>query len=248
MSPKKILVFQHIEQEGLENIEKFFSDEKFKFITIKLFKGNKIPDNLDKFSMMIVLGGPMDSWMENDHPWLIKEKKSIKKFVVDLEKPFLGICLGCQLLGEILGARILKSKISEIGLYKINSNNNIKNDRIFKDFPDNFEVFQWHSYEVDNIKNEDFQILASSKNTDVQLFKYKNHAYGMQFHLEVEDKTIHKWCEIESYKKNLEEHLNHSEIIKISKNSKRHFHKIALLCKNFVNNFSELILDNEFNY
>ena len=56
----------------------------------------------------------MDTWMEKDYPWLIEEKNKIKEFVVDLEKPYLGFCLGCQLLGEVLGGNVVKSTPPEI--------------------------------------------------------------------------------------------------------------------------------------
>lgn len=58
---------------------------------------------------MFSLGGPMDTWMKEKYPWITEEKKAIKKFVLDLEKPFVGLCLGCQFFGEILGGKIKKS-------------------------------------------------------------------------------------------------------------------------------------------
>ena len=43
--------------------------------TIELDEGEKIPEDLDKFDAMFCMGGPMDTWMENEYPWLIEEKK-----------------------------------------------------------------------------------------------------------------------------------------------------------------------------
>ena len=243
MPKKKILVFQHVEHEGLENIEKFFPYQKFEFTRIKFYKNQKIPENLDVFSMMIVLGGPMDTWMEKKYPWLINEKKSIKKFVHDLQKPFLGICLGCQLLGEILGAKILKSKVPEIGFYKINTQKKLNDDRIFKYLPKSFDVFQWHSYEVNGIKDKDFKVLASSKTTKVQLFKYKDHAYGMQFHLEINNNTIENWFKLSSNRKQLEKFTSNHKTLKFIKVPGIKIDEIETLCKCFVNNFSKVILN-----
>ncbi len=84
--------------------------------------------------MMIVLGGPMDAFMEDRYPWLKEEKIIIKKFVVDLQKPFLGICLGCQLLGEILGGTIKKSSIEEVGFCDVYAHNEMKEDNLLKIF------------------------------------------------------------------------------------------------------------------
>ena len=69
----------------------------------------------------------MDTWMEKDYPWLIEEKKKIKEFVVDLKKPYLGFCLGCQLLGEVVGGKVVKSSNPEIGMLNINFSENKKN-------------------------------------------------------------------------------------------------------------------------
>ena len=86
--------------------------------TIELDEGEKIPKDLSKFDAMFCMGGPMDTWMEKEHPWLIDEKKRIKEFVVDLKKPYLGFCLGCQLLGEVTGGKVVKTKNPEIGIYQ----------------------------------------------------------------------------------------------------------------------------------
>ena len=76
----------------------------------------------------------MDTWMEKEYPWLIDEKKKIKEFVLELEKPYLGFCLGCQLLGEIIGGKVVKSSPPEIGILDINMEDNYKNDNLFRDF------------------------------------------------------------------------------------------------------------------
>ena len=84
--------------------------------TIELDEGEKIPNDLNKFDGMFCMGGPMDTYMEKQYPWLIEEKKKIKEFVVDLKKPYLGFCLGCQLLGEVVGGKVVKSNPAEIGM------------------------------------------------------------------------------------------------------------------------------------
>ena len=86
----------------------------FNLTTIELDEGQKIPTNLNEFDGMFCMGGPMDTYMEKEFPWLIEEKKRIKEFVIDLKKPYLGFCLGCQLLGEVVGGKIVKSRPAEI--------------------------------------------------------------------------------------------------------------------------------------
>ena len=96
----EILVLQHIKIEDPGYIKDLMIKDGVNITTIELDEGEKIPKNLNSFDGMLCMGGPMDTWMEEDYPWLIEEKKKIKEFVVELNKPYLGLCLGCQFLGE----------------------------------------------------------------------------------------------------------------------------------------------------
>ena len=113
---KNIIVLQHIPIETPGYLLDLMKQDKYNITTIELDHGEKIPDNLSSYHAMFCMGGPMDTWMEDQYPWLIEEKKKIKEFVVNLKKPYLGFCLGCQLLGEVLGGKVIKSIPSEICL------------------------------------------------------------------------------------------------------------------------------------
>ena len=102
--------------------------------TIELDEGEKIPNDLTKYDGMLCMGGPMDTYMEKEYPWLVEEKKRIKEFVVNLKKPYLGFCLGCQLLGEVVGGKVVKSNPAEIGMMDINFTDNKKKDILFSKF------------------------------------------------------------------------------------------------------------------
>ena len=129
------IVLQHIKIEDPGYIKDLMLADGWKLITIELDEGDKIPKNLGQFDAMFCMGGPMDTWMEEKYPWLIEEKKKIKEFVVDLKKPFLGFCLGCQLLGEIVGGKVVKSTKPEIGMLDVNLSKEAKKDVIFSSFP-----------------------------------------------------------------------------------------------------------------
>ena len=86
--PKNIIILQHIPIENPGYILDLMIRDNFNLTTIELDEGEKIPDNLSSFDAMFCMGGPMDTWMENDYSWLIDEKKKIKEFVINLEKPF----------------------------------------------------------------------------------------------------------------------------------------------------------------
>ena len=131
-----IIVLQHIKIEDPGYIKDLMLADGFNLTTIELDEGKKIPDDLSKFDGMFCMGGPMDTYMEQEYPWLIEEKKRIKEFVVNLKKPYLGFCLGCQLLGEVVGGKVVKSKPAEIGIMDINFSIEKDEDKLFSKFPD----------------------------------------------------------------------------------------------------------------
>jgi len=230
----KILVLQHIKIEDPGFIKDLMIKDEAELTTIELDEGEKIPTDLSKFDAMFCMGGPMDTWMEKEHPWLVDEKKTIKEFVVDLKKPYLGFCLGCQLLGEVIGGKVAKTNNPEIGMLNINFSENKKNDPLFSKFPEKITSLQWHSYEVQGLeKNENVTLLASSPETKYQIFKYQSHAYGIQFHIEVKDTTVSEWGCVPEYKNALEEQLGQGALEKFDKEAKSNMQN--------MNNYSKIL-------
>ena len=186
---------------------------------------------------MLCMGGPMDTWMEEKYPWLIEEKKKIKEFVIDLKKPFLGFCLGCQLLGEIVGGKVVKSNPSEIGIMDVNFLNEKKNDTLFSKFPKKIKALQWHSYEVKDLENNNnITLIGSSNSTKYQIFKYKDYAYGIQFHIEVKNNTVSEWGCVPEYKSALEKQLGDNALEKFDQEAKANM--------KLMNNFSTILYTN----
>ena len=238
----EVIVLQHISIEDPGFIKDLMIKEGVKLTTIELDQGEKIPNDLTKFDAMFCMGGPMDTWMEKDYPWLIEEKKKIKEFVIELKKPYLGFCLGCQLLGEIVGGKVVKSNSPEIGMLNINFLENKKNDLLFNEFPDKITSLQWHSYEVKNLENnKDVQLLASSSETKYQIFKYQKHAYGIQFHIEVKDSTVGEWGCVPEYKSALEKELGENALQKFDKDAKAHMSNLNKYSEILYKNFKKLV-------
>jgi len=230
----EILVLQHINIEDPGYIKDLMIKDGVNITTIELDEGEKIPSNLNFFDGMLCMGGPMDTWMEKDYPWLIEEKKKIKEFVVDLNKPYLGFCLGCQLLGEVIGGKVVKTNNPEIGMLDVNFLDEKKKDILFADFPQKITSLQWHSYEVQELeKNKDVTLIASSKETKYQIFRYKNNAYGIQFHIEIKDTTVNDWGCVPEYKSALENQLGQGALEKFDKEAKENM-------KN-MNNYSKIL-------
>ncbi len=239
----KIIVLQHINIEDPGYIKDLMIEDKVDLTTIELDEGEKIPQDLSKYDAMFSMGGPMDTWMEKDYPWLIDEKKKIKEFVVDLKKPYLGFCLGCQLLGEVIGGKVVRSNQPEIGMLDIKFSENKNNDLLFSKFPEKITSLQWHSYEVQELENnKDVTLIATSPETKFQIFKYKNHAYGIQFHIEIKSTTVEDWACVPEYKLALENQLGPGALDKFDRQAKANMPTLNKYSQILYNNFKKLVI------
>ena len=238
----EIIVLQHINIEDPGYLKDLLIQDQANITTIELDVGEKIPNNLNKFDAMLCMGGPMDTWMEDSYPWLINEKKKIKEFVVDLKKPYLGFCLGCQLLGEVIGGKVVKTNSPEIGMLDINFLKEKNKDNLFSDFPKKITSLQWHSYEVQGLEeNNDVTLLASSHETKYQIFKFQNHAYGIQFHIEIKDTTVNDWGCVPEYKLALEKQLGYGALEKFKKAAQKNMKKMNKYSEILYSNFKKII-------
>ena len=138
----KFLSLQHIDIEDPGTFKDYLLADGHEVTTIQLDQGDLIPTNLHKYDAMLCMGGPMDTFMEDEYPWLIEEKKAISEYVLNLKKPFLGFCLGCQLLGEVLGGKVVESVPPEIGVLDIDIETNAKDDLIFNFLPKKIKALQ----------------------------------------------------------------------------------------------------------
>jgi len=124
--------------------------------------------------------------------------------------------------------------MSEIGMLDINFFDERKNDKLFSSFPEKIKSLQWHSYEVQNLENnKDITLLASSPTTRYQIFKYQNHAYGIQFHIEVKNNTVTDWGCVPEYKSALEAQFGDGALKKFDQEAKANMKQ--------MNNFSTIL-------
>ena len=237
-----ILILQHISVEDPGYIKVLMQKDQCKLTTIELDKEEKIPDDLQAFDAILCMGGPMDTWMEGEYPWLIEEKERIKEFVVTLEKPFFGFCLGAQLLGEVLGGKVMRSKQPEIGILDIHLHPEATNDLLFNGFPSTMKALHWHSYEVDGLdEHPQVSVLASSVATKYQVFRYQKHAYGIQFHIEAKECTVRDWGAVQEYKKALIDTLGENALSELDEQAQRYMDDMNQNCKILYENLKRLV-------
>lgn len=201
----RILVFQHLNVEHPGVFRDFWQDNGHQMHTVELDAGEPIPD-LDSFDFLAVMGGPMDVWQEQDHPWLKPEKAAISRWVRRLNRPFLGICLGHQLLAEALGGMVGPMIRPEVGLADVDVTPIGRDDPLFHGLGSTIETLQWHGAEVTRLP-DGAEILASNAACPVQAFRWGRHAYGFQCHIEITSATVADWERIPEYKASLNQAL-----------------------------------------
>ena len=170
---------QHVPFEGLGTIEKWAERTGHTLSCTRLFDGDLLP-HLDQFGMLVVMGGPMGIYDEQEYPWLTAEKSFIRA-TLDAGRPVLGICLGAQLIADVLGARVFANKQKEIGWFPVTRTDAVPSG-LEGVLPKNQTVFHWHGDTFD--LPADAVHLYSSLACRNQAFLYKDRVLALQFHLE----------------------------------------------------------------
>jgi GMP synthase-like glutamine amidotransferase len=201
----RILVFQHLDIEHPGIFRDFLDADRIPWDVVELDAGDPIPD-LDGYSALVVMGGPMDVWQEDQHPWLVPEKRAIRAAVLERRLPYLGLCLGHQLLGDALGGRVGKARAPEVGIMQVTLNSAGQADPLFAGIAPTTECLQWHGAAVLE-PPPGATVLAHSPLCDVQAMRVGRHAYGIQFHVEVTAETVPQWSAVPVYKAALEKVL-----------------------------------------
>ncbi len=172
--------FQHVPFEGLGNIEKW-AQGKGVSITTTSFWNNPVLPNADDFDFLVVMGGPMNIYEEKKHPWLRQEKKAIEQAIIK-GKMVMGVCLGAQLIADVLGAKVTQNPEKEIGWFPMRWTPEARKLSLFEFFPETMTVFHWHG-DTFNLP-EGAVPLAESEGCKNQAFLYHNHVLALQFHME----------------------------------------------------------------
>jgi GMP synthase-like glutamine amidotransferase len=194
----RILVLQHAAAEHPGTLRDILAAQGHVMHQVELDESEAIPP-LSDYDIMLVMGGPMDVWETDKHPWLIDELEAIRDWVAD-GRPFLGLCLGAQLLAAATGGGVrLMAGPPEVGICEVT----LAPDPLFAGIGTVCPCFQWHGAEVFSLPPGG-RLLASSPGCAIQGFGLGPAAYGLQFHMELTATTAAEWGALPEYAASLE--------------------------------------------
>jgi GMP synthase-like glutamine amidotransferase len=177
--------FQHVPFEGLGAIESWLLARGHTLTCTRFYAGETAPATVRGFDWLIVMGGPMNIYQYRDYPWLRAEKRVIRD-AVTTNKRVLGVCLGAQLIADVLGGKVYQNDEREIGWFPVTA---VPEGAVSPfAFPDQTMVFHWHG--------DTFSLppgcvwLARSKACEHQAFASGSRVLGLQFHLEMKAEAV----------------------------------------------------------
>ncbi len=172
-------VLQHVPFESPGFIEEWVHNRGHFMSLTRFFESHQLPD-VREVDMLIILGGNMSVYDDMAYPWMKREKLLIEE-ALEVGCWVVGICLGAQLIAQILGAKVYTGSEKEIGWFPVHVVQ--PPQPVFKNLPPSFTAFHWHGDTFDLPR--DAKHLAYSALYENQAFVYQDNVLGLQFHLEV---------------------------------------------------------------
>lgn len=176
----RIHYFQHVPFEGLGSIEEWVRHGRHTLSATRFYRSEPLPA-VEDVDLLVVLGGPMNIYEEARYPWLADEKRFVEQ-AISAGMNVLGVCLGAQLVADVLGARVYANADKEIGWFNIETTEAASTSKLFAAFPQRLEVFHWHGDTFDLPAGA--LHVASSAGCAHQAFIYNEQVIGLQFHME----------------------------------------------------------------
>lgn len=197
----RVLVIQHVAAEPLGLLDPMLRRRGHRIRYVNFARHPEAAPRLERYQALVVLGGPMQVTQTREHPHLLTECRMIER-ALHRRIPVLGICLGGQLLTHVLGGRVGPCPRPEIGWYPVHPTPETPHDPVLQAIKTPQPVFQWHHWGFDCPTGA--VSIADSPESGCQAFRVNRHAWGLQFHLELDQRLIRRWLSLPSYRQELE--------------------------------------------
>ena len=235
----RVLVFQHIAIEHPGVFRDFLREDGIEWTAVELDEGEPVPD-LDGYDALWVMGGPMDVWQDDTYPWLDHERATIREAVVERKMPFFGFCLGHQLLAQALGGEVGPAPTPEIGILEVELTEAGRTSPIFSGLPAVHACLQWHSAEV--LRPPPGALtLAASRDCAVQALGFADHAFSIQYHVEITGDTVPQWGEVPEYEQALERAMGDGALAAFEADAAAHMADFNRNARRIYDNFMRIV-------
>src|SRR5262245_30725129 len=188
----RALAVEHLHSNPVGVYGDVLLDRGIEVDRVRLDLGETLPD-WRAYDLLVVMGGAMSVYEEDAYPWLIAEKRTIRE-AVTAGCPYFGVCLGGQLLASALGSRVFRGPEPELGVNPIFLCDAARRDPVFRGFPSDLEVCEFHCDTFD--LPEGAVRLARSSRYENQAFRVGQTAYAIQCHLEPSLDDVRHWFDI----------------------------------------------------
>ncbi|MGZ6793045.1 MAG: type 1 glutamine amidotransferase [Mycobacteriales bacterium] len=191
--PGKALVVTHTESEDPGHLARWLPEEGLALEVVEPWRGDALPDGLDGYAALVVMGGPQQAYDDGSAPWL-RHTKALLREAVGTSLPTFGVCLGAQLLAEATGGRVAPGEAGpELGAKLVARRDLAGNDPLFWDLPLSPVVVQWHWDAVTELP-PGATLLMSGTTYPHQAFRVGERAWGIQFHVEAYPALVERWA------------------------------------------------------
>lgn len=187
----RIHCLQHLKNETLGNVGTWIARKGHKLTKTLPYENSLFPAP-EEFDLLLIMGGTMSVYQEEEYYWLKPEKEFVRK-VIETGKPVLGSCFGAQMIAEVLGGKVTKNLYKEIGWHKVRSvegksQSDIRNSKFPSYMFSEFSGFMWHgdTFEIPTGSVKLFESEACPN----QGFLYNGNVLGLQFHPEADRRWV----------------------------------------------------------
>ncbi len=194
---RRALAFQHMDHEPPGLFGRFLSEQGAEIDVVMLHRGEAIP-SLAPYDFLLVMGGAMDVWETDTYPWLADEIAAVREWTWMRNRPYMGVCLGLQILAQALGGEVGLARAAEVGFGKVELNALGLGHPMMRGLSPSFKVMQWHHAEVTKLP-AGAEVLASSAVSHVQIMSIGRDILATQFHGELTPALIDRWAQIPQY-------------------------------------------------
>jgi GMP synthase-like glutamine amidotransferase len=226
------LIIQHVLCEGPGLLYPALSAAGWELDLRVMSEGGVVlPNSLEGYQALIILGGPMGAYEEERYPYLYQVENLIRDAYAQ-KIPTLGICLGAQIIARAMGAWVGPNTVKEIGWSKVYLTPEGKDFWLFEGLPKELWVFQWHGDTF--ALPSGATLLAEGVDCKNQAFLLGDSLLALQFHLEVTPEMVDEWCRV--YRDELVEFGGPGFAEKLSEETKRRFEEDRKIRERFLEN------------